>query len=144
MRQYLQTTSLAALILAAATSHAAAQTTDDATRATIEEVVVTAQKRAENVQDVPIAISAFGANTLQERAVGDVAQLSNLAPNVNFDAGTPFSGSGQVLSAYIRGIGADDFAFNLDPAWASMSTASTSPAPSARTRTCWTSSGSRC
>ncbi|AAK24369.1 TonB-dependent receptor [Caulobacter vibrioides] len=81
----------------------------------VEELVVTAQKRVENVQDVPIAISAFSANALQERAVGNVAQLSNLAPNVTLDGGTPFSGSPSVLSAYVRGIGSDDFAFNIDP-----------------------------
>ena len=81
----------------------------------IQEIVVTAQKRAENVQNVPIAISAFSANTLKERAVGDVAQLSNAAPNVTLDAGTPFSGSTSVLSAFIRGIGANDFAMNIDP-----------------------------
>lgn len=81
----------------------------------IEEIVVTAQKRAQNVQDVPIAISAFTSTALQERAVGDVSALSGLAPNVTLDAGTPFSGSKSVLGAYIRGIGAADFAFNLDP-----------------------------
>jgi iron complex outermembrane receptor protein len=81
----------------------------------IAEIVVTAQKRAENVQDVPIAISAFTASALQERAVGSIASLSNIAPNVTLDAGTPFSGSSSVLSAYIRGIGANDFAFNIDP-----------------------------
>ncbi|MFY8194729.1 MAG: TonB-dependent receptor [Novosphingobium sp.] len=81
----------------------------------IAEIVVTAQKRAENVQDVPIAISAFSADALQERAVGSVASLSNISPNVTLDAGTPFSGSSAVLSAFIRGIGANDFAFNIDP-----------------------------
>ncbi|MBJ7444008.1 MAG: TonB-dependent receptor [Sphingobium sp.] len=81
----------------------------------IAEIVVTAQKRAENVQDVPIAISAFTSESLQERAVGSVSQLSAIAPNVNLDAGTPFSGSTAVLAAYIRGIGSDDFAFNIDP-----------------------------
>ncbi len=81
----------------------------------IAEIVVTAQKRAENVQDVPIAISAFTSEALQERAVGSVSQLSAIAPNVNLDAGTPFSGSTAVLAAYIRGIGSDDFAFNIDP-----------------------------
>src|SRR5690349_9086725 len=60
-------------------------------QAVVEEVVVTAQKRAENVQDVPIAISAFTENALQARAVGNVAQLSNLAPNVTLDGGTPVS-----------------------------------------------------
>lgn len=82
---------------------------------TIAEIVVTAQKRAENVQDVPIAISAFTANALRERAVADVSSLSNISPNVTLDAGTPFSGSSSVLSAYVRGIGQNDFAANLDP-----------------------------
>jgi outer membrane receptor protein involved in Fe transport len=81
----------------------------------VGEIIVTAQKRAENVQKVPIAISVFTADSLRERAVTDVAQLSALAPNVNLDAGTPFSGATGVLSAYIRGIGSDDFAFNIDP-----------------------------
>jgi outer membrane receptor protein involved in Fe transport len=85
------------------------------TNSGIPDIVVTAQKRSENVQDVPIAISAFTADTLKERAVTSIAQLSAIAPNVNLDAGTPFSGSTAVLSAYIRGIGSDDFAFNIDP-----------------------------
>ena len=81
----------------------------------IQDIVVTAQKRAENVQNVPISISAFTASALEERAVTSVAALSNISPNVTLDAGTPFSGSASVLSAYIRGIGANDFAFNIDP-----------------------------
>lgn len=81
----------------------------------IQEIVVTAQKRDQNVQDVPISISAFGGEALQERAVSDVSALGALAPNVNLDGGTPFSGSSAVLSATIRGIGSDDFAFNIDP-----------------------------
>jgi iron complex outermembrane receptor protein len=81
----------------------------------LEEITVTAQKRIENIQQVPIAITAFSAEALQQKAITSVDQLSNLSPNVNLDAGTPFSGSDTVLSAYIRGIGQDDFAFNLDP-----------------------------
>src|SRR5438552_617252 len=89
--------------------------TEAGAQAILEEIVVTAQKRSENVQQVPIAISAFTADALQERAVGDVASLSNLTPNVTLDAGSAFSGSSSVLSAYIRGIGSSDFAFNIDP-----------------------------
>ena len=81
----------------------------------IQEIVVTAQKRAENVQDVPIAVSAFTSEALQERAVGSVAGLSALAPNVTLDSSVPFSGSTAVLAASIRGIGSNDFAFNIDP-----------------------------
>jgi outer membrane receptor protein involved in Fe transport len=80
-----------------------------------ESIIVTAQRRAQRLQDVPVAVSAFSATALDERAVSDVSQLSGIAPNVTFDGGTPFSGSDAVLSAYIRGIGANDFAFNLDP-----------------------------
>ena len=82
---------------------------------TIEEVVVTAEKRAENIQNVPIAITAFTAADLQQKGVVDLHGLSNLTPNVTLDAGSPFSGDSSVLSASIRGIGQDDFAFNLDP-----------------------------
>ncbi|MDP9083420.1 MAG: TonB-dependent receptor [Pseudomonadota bacterium] len=81
----------------------------------LEVIVVTAQKRSENVQDVPIAISAFTAKTLQDKSIVDLHSLSNLVPNVNLDSGSPFSSSTSVLSASIRGIGQDDFAMNLDP-----------------------------
>jgi len=81
----------------------------------LEEVVVTAQKRVENVQDVPIAITAFQSDALAERAIVEVSQLSAIAPSVTLDGGTPFSGSTAVLSAFIRGIGSNDFAMNIDP-----------------------------
>ena len=81
----------------------------------LETVVVTAEKRTQNVQQVPIAITAFTSQTLQDKGIGDIHALSNLTPNVNLDQGSPFSGSNSVLSASIRGIGQDDFAFNLDP-----------------------------
>ena len=81
----------------------------------IREIIVSAQKRDQNLQDVPIAITAFGSEALQERGLADVSAISALTPNVNLDGGTPFSGSSAVLSATIRGIGSDDFAFNIDP-----------------------------
>src|SRR5690242_10516483 len=84
-------------------------------QAQIETVVVTAEKRAENVQNVPIAITAFTGTMLQDKNITDLHGLSNLTPNVNLDGGAPFSGDSSVLSASIRGIGQDDFAFNLDP-----------------------------
>jgi iron complex outermembrane receptor protein len=84
-------------------------------RGQLEEVIVTAQKREQNVQQVPIAISAFTTETLRQKGITDVNYLTNLTPNVNLDASSPFSGDTSVLSASIRGIGQDDFAFNLDP-----------------------------
>jgi iron complex outermembrane receptor protein len=81
----------------------------------LEEVVVTSERREENIQRVPIAVTAFTAEALQSRNLVDVHSISNLTPGVNFDAGAPFSGDRSVLSASIRGIGQDDFAFNLNP-----------------------------
>jgi iron complex outermembrane recepter protein len=116
--RFLATTALA-IALTFAPQAVLAQTADtspaQADEGGIDMIIVTAQKRSENVQDVPIAISAFGGDTLRERSVVDVASLGALAPNVNLDGGTPFSGSSAVLSATIRGIGSDDFAFNIDP-----------------------------
>jgi iron complex outermembrane receptor protein len=113
------TCSVAALCVAAASTPAIAQQAGTTAGADEDRggatIVVTAQRREENVQDVPIAVSAFSADSLQARGISDVAKLSGIAPNVTLDGGTPFSGSSAVLSAYIRGIGANDFAFNLDP-----------------------------
>jgi outer membrane receptor protein involved in Fe transport len=104
---------LPAIISSVAISFGAANTFADSLM--LEEVVVTAQKRAQNVQDVPIAITAFGGQRLEELGVVDLSGLSNSAPNVNLDNSTPFGASQAILTAYIRGIGSDDFAFNIDP-----------------------------
>src|SRR5262245_36098237 len=81
----------------------------------LEQVTVTATRRSENIQNVPIAVTAVTAQQLESKGINDVAKLSAIAPNVTLDAGTPFSGSDTVLAAYIRGIGQNDFAFNQDP-----------------------------
>lgn len=86
---------------------------DEATA--LEEVIVTAQKRAENVQRVPIAITAFSAAALAERGVTNVADVSSFTPNVQIDRSSAFAGSSTILSAYVRGIGQSDFAFNMEP-----------------------------
>jgi iron complex outermembrane receptor protein len=50
----------------------------------IEEIVVTAQKRAENVQDVPISITAVSAEELRNRSVSQLSDLQSATPNVTF------------------------------------------------------------
>jgi iron complex outermembrane receptor protein len=78
-------------------------------------IIVTAQRREQDAQEVPIALTIFGGDALQERAIADVSQLGTVTPNVTLDAGTPFAGSGAALGASIRGIGQNDFAINVDP-----------------------------
>ena len=71
----------------------------------IEEIVVTARKRAENAQDVPAAISAFGAVELAERGVDDLVDVARLTPNVTINETSGLLGGS--VQVFIRGIGND-------------------------------------
>ena len=64
-------------------------------------IVVTAQKREEDVQDVPISISAFSAETLEEAGVKDIRDLKFITPGLSF-ATAPQTTNTRVS---IRGIG---------------------------------------
>jgi len=79
----------------------------------LEEVVVTAQFRAQRLQDTPIAISAISADTLASRSAGDIAAAANAAPNVNISKGA--LGFGQTAAVFIRGIGQSDPHFAVEP-----------------------------
>ncbi|WP_311267702.1 TonB-dependent receptor [Sphingobium sp. WCS2017Hpa-17] len=81
----------------------------------IAEIIVTAQKRAENVQDVPIAITAVTAEGLKNQNISSVADLSKLAPNVQLDSSAPIFSSSQILTGFIRGIGQNDVSSSLEP-----------------------------
>ena len=48
----------------------------------LEEIVVTAQKRSEDLQDTPVAVTAFTGEQLQQAGVFDAIGLSNVVPNV--------------------------------------------------------------
>ncbi|MDT0576024.1 TonB-dependent receptor [Croceicoccus sp. F390] len=67
----------------------------------LDVILVTAQKRAQNLQDVPIAISAIGADKVEQLGIQDARDLSGLAPNVTVVGGT-VSNTSAVVS--IRGI----------------------------------------
>ncbi len=76
----------------------------------VEEIVVTAQKRAENVQDVPVAISTLGGEDLELLTVGtpDVRMLSARVPSLILE-----SSFGRAFPRfYIRGLGNTDFDLN--------------------------------
>jgi iron complex outermembrane recepter protein len=70
----------------------------------LEEVVVTAQKRAENMQDVPLAVSAFSGESLERSGIGDISGLDKRMTGV-------IVGKGAVTRPfiYIRGIGTRSF-----------------------------------
>jgi outer membrane receptor protein involved in Fe transport len=66
----------------------------------LEEIIVTAQKREENIQDVPIAVSAFSASALEEQRLDGAYDLQNAVPNLVFSGGT-----GSTPNFNIRGVG---------------------------------------
>ena len=76
---------------------------------TLDEIVVTAEKRAERVQDVPIAITAFDSAVLERNQIETVDDLTNFVPNLQFGN---FS---SVATASIRGIGYTNTTAGGDP-----------------------------
>ncbi len=81
----------------------------------LEEIVVTARRTAENLQTVPVAVTAFTADALESRGVDDLAGVARYAPNITLNFTAPISGASSALVAYIRGIGQPDFAINFEP-----------------------------
>lgn len=75
----------------------------------LSEVVVTAQRRSENIQNIPIQITALSAERLQQGHLATSQDLPALAPALNY---TSASGYAQ---PYLRGVGSDTTGANSDP-----------------------------
>ncbi len=80
----------------------------------IQEVMVTARKREENLQDTPISITAFTADSLEQRQIHDVSGIGQFTPNVIFDRAAAIGGSNSSAIVYIRGIGQDAAISTID------------------------------
>lgn len=104
-------TFLAALLLVAPVPVAAAAA--ESTSGQIEEIVVTAQFRRQNLQDTPVAITAISADMLEARSQTSIVSIADQAPNVTLKpAPAPY---GPALQAFIRGVGQSDFSYALEP-----------------------------
>lgn len=79
--------------------------------AQVEEIIVTAQKVEENVQDVPIAITAVSGDTLTESGTNNLEDLGQLVPSVTFRKGTTNANSAVIL----RGVGTVSFSIAAEP-----------------------------
>ena len=69
----------------------------------LEEIIVTAQRRAQSAQDVPLAVTSVTASTLDEQGVSGVQDLTQAVPNLNFVTTV------NVASPFIRGVGSRQF-----------------------------------
>lgn len=98
-----------ALLAMCACTVASAQTTDEA-RMTIEEVIVTAERREANLQDVPISLTSFSASDLDALQVRDLGDLQSLVPNLSIHVGDANN-----AVVYIRGVGQIDSIAFFEP-----------------------------
>ena len=115
-QQLIQRSAAALLVLsggAAGAAHAqdtgaasgAAGSVVTAPEGTIEKVVVTARRREETLQDVPVSVTAFSADQLSKQAVPDVVALATALPNTTLKASRA---TNSTLTAFIRGVGQAD------------------------------------
>lgn len=97
----------AAVALSAATIGTAAAQETVGSEAALEQVIVTAQKRAENLQDVPLAVTAVTGDALEASQFTNLNDVQFLAPTVQYTGGS-------APSYQIRGVGTNTFDFAIE------------------------------
>ena len=102
----LLTATAIALVPVAASAQDAGQATSG-----LDEIIVTAQKREQNMQDVPVAVTALTGETLTNRNVASVADLPRLAPSLTLTQGNVPTNN----SLNLRGIGTIAFSTAIEP-----------------------------
>jgi len=80
-------------------------------QAALEEVVVTARRREESLQETPVAVSAFSNQSLEELGLTNISDLTRVAPNVDMYSGNGTTGTANI---FIRGVGARNTGVNFD------------------------------
>ena len=108
---FLLAVAICSLAVIGDTGSARAEGPDDAIA--IEEIVVTARKREESLQDVPLSVSAFNESAIENAYGENIGEFSKFAPNVTL-ARQPYAGN--ALFAGMRGIVFGDLEKSFDPA----------------------------
>ena len=78
----------------------------------LEEIIVTAQKREESLQDTPISLAVFDSAALEAKGIADIGDLRNNVPNLQL---TPHPNSAATMRVYLRGVGNFDDQVTQDP-----------------------------
>ncbi len=78
----------------------------------VQDIVVTAQRRSESAQDVPIAITAFSADQLAAQGITNTLELGNFVPNL---VSLNNTGLGSANAYYLRGLGNTETIATFDP-----------------------------
>ena len=79
---------------------------------TLDTVTVSARKREETLQEVPVAVTAFTPESIEKMGVEDIGDLGTQVPNMTIYAAR---GSTSTVTAYIRGVGQSDPLWGVDP-----------------------------
>ena len=113
MNRYVKTALLAGAAWSALSTFAMAQDAvpQDGASA-LDDVVVTARRRAEVLQDVPVAVTAISAETLENRGSADITELARTTPSLTLNSAR---GSNSTLISFIRGVGQQDPLWGFDP-----------------------------
>ena len=100
---------VAAILLAGSAIGSSAALAQEGAGPTYGDIVVTAQKRSENLMDVPVAISAFSGETLANTGVADIQAVQMATPTL------VYNNTGAYAQPYIRGVGSRLLQNGLDP-----------------------------
>lgn len=107
---------IAVFLSATAAAPALAQDAPEtASSAADDEILVTARRREESLQDTPVAISAFSSEMLQERQITQTQDLERITPSLQFKPAGQLSGNSASSVVFIRGVGQVDPTAAVDP-----------------------------
>lgn len=81
----------------------------------VGDIIVTARRREESLQKVPVSITAYTGKDLAARQIDNISGIAASTPNLIFNSSAPISGSNTAASIFIRGIGQTDFTLVTDP-----------------------------
>jgi len=81
----------------------------------LQEILVTARRREESLEDTPVSVTAFAGEALQRQHIDQLDAIATSTPNMMFDNTTGFAGSNSAAAVYIRGIGQVDFTLTTEP-----------------------------
>lgn len=79
------------------------------------DIIVTARRTSERLQDVPVAVTALSGSALAERNVATLDEIAKFTPNIRFDGAAALSGGNYNATVFVRGVGQNDFAIFSDP-----------------------------
>jgi iron complex outermembrane receptor protein len=113
MNQKILAVAIIAAFGAGASVSALAQNDDASNNTLLEEIIVTATKREQNIYEVPVAMSAFTEDVILRQGIVDITDIGKFVPNMTVTA----FGGGQVssINVWIRGIGIQDHLITTEP-----------------------------